>query len=140
MAAINWRERFIAFAIHFAVTSLLACAAGALIFLIWFRHGLADIAGGANLFLLVIGCDVVLGPLVSLVIYNSAKPRRELVFDYAVVALLQIAALVYGVFVVAGSRPAFVLFDVDRIEIVTALELEPAELAKAADPSFSSVP
>jgi hypothetical protein len=140
MPAINWRERFIAVAIHFTVTLCLAGAAAVVIFFVWFPHGLADIVGGENLFLLVVGCDVALGPLVSLVIYNSAKPRKELIFDYVVVGLVQLAALAYGIFVVAGSRPAFIVFDVDRLEIVTALELEPGELAKATDPVFAAVP
>ena len=48
--------------------------------------------GGTELFLLVVGCDLALGPLISLVIYNSRKSRRKLVIDYTIVGVVQLAA------------------------------------------------
>ena len=134
--AINWRERFIAAAIHFVVTLALAAIAAALVFLVWFPGALAEMVGGTKLFTIIVGVDVALGPLISLVIYSSRKPRRELVLDYTVVGLVQIAALVYGVFTLAVSRPVFVTFVVDRLEVVSAIELEEADLAAATHPQF----
>ena len=75
---IVWREKFVATAIHFLVTLLLAACAAALIFLVWFPDPLQTMIGGTELFMLVVGCDLALGPLISLVIYNSRKSRREL--------------------------------------------------------------
>jgi hypothetical protein len=95
--------------------------------------------GGTELFTLIVGCDLVLGPLISLVIYNSRKSRRKLVFDYVVVAILQIGALVYGVHVLADSRPVFVAFSVDRMEIVTAREITDQELAAVTRPEFAKL-
>jgi hypothetical protein len=133
---INWRERFIAAAIHFVVTLALAALAAALVFLVWFPGALAELVGGSKLFTIIVGVDVALGPLISLVIYSSLKSRRELVMDYTIVAIVQIAALVYGVFTLAVSRPVFVTFVVDRLEVVSAIELEEADLAAAAQPEF----
>ena len=73
--------------------------------------------------MLVVGCDLALGPLISLVIYNSRKSRRELLTDYAIVGALQLAALVYGVNIVAGTRPVYVAFSVDRFEVVSARDI-----------------
>ena len=61
-------------------------------------------------------CDLALGPLISLVIYNSRKARRKLIIDYTIVGVVQLAALVYGVYIVAGTRPVYVAFSTDRIE------------------------
>jgi hypothetical protein len=96
--------------------------------------------GGTELFMLVVGCDLVLGPLISLVIYNSRKSRRKLVFDYAIVGTLQIVAMVYGISVVAGTRPAYVSFSVDRLEVATAREFTDAELAAARKPEYATLP
>lgn len=137
---INWREKFIATGIHFAVTMLLAAIAAALIFLVWFPDPFQTIVGGTGLFLLVVGCDLALGPLLSLVIYDSRKSRRELITDYAVVGAVQIAALVYGVVIVAGTRPVYVAFTNDRYEVVTARDIEPEELAAARSPEYASLP
>ena len=75
---IVWREKFLATAIHFLVTLTLAAIAAALIFLVWFPDPFQTMIGGTELFMLVVGCDLALGPLMSLVIYNSRKSRRAL--------------------------------------------------------------
>jgi len=47
-------------------------------------------SGVSDVFLLMLGVDVVLGPLVTLVVFNTRKPRAELVRDLAVVVLVQL--------------------------------------------------
>jgi hypothetical protein len=137
---IVWREKLVAMAVHFVVTAILAGIAAALIFFVWFPAPFHTMIGGTELFMLVVGCDLALGPLLSLVIYDSRKSRRELITDYTVVGLIQIAALVYGVYIVAGTRPVAVAFFKDRIEIVTARDVPPEELAAAKDPEYATLP
>ena len=91
---IVWREKFLATAIHFLVTLALAACAAALIFLVWFPDPMQTMIGGTELFMLVVGCDLALGPLISLVIYNSRKSRRELVIDYTIVGAVQTESFV----------------------------------------------
>lgn len=128
---IVWREKFIAFAIHFAATLAVALVAAALIFFVWFPDPFQEMVGGSRLFMLVVGCDLALGPLISLVIYNSRKPRRELYLDYSIVGLLQLAALVYGMYVSFNARPVYIVFVGDRLEVVTAGEVADEDLADA---------
>lgn len=137
---INWREKFLAFAIHFVVTAALGACAAALIFLVWFPRPFATMIGGTELFLLVVGCDLALGPLLSLVVYNTRKSRGKLVFDYVVIGILQLAAMLYGVYIVAGTRPVYVAFSMDRFEIVTARDIDDKELAAARSPEYRSLP
>ncbi len=121
---IVWREKFIATAIHFLVTLALAACAAALIFLVWFPDPFADhdrrhraVHAGRR------AATSRSARCISLVIYNSRKSRRKLIIDYAIVGTVQIAALVYGVFIVAGTRPAYVAFSADRLEVVTARDI-----------------
>jgi len=137
---IVWREKFIATAIHFLVTLTLAACAAALIFLVWFPRPFATMIGGTELFLLVVGCDLALGPLISLVVYNSRKSRRKLIFDYTIVGIVQISALVYGILVLDSARPVYVAFNTDRLEVVTAVEISDRELAAARAPEYASLP
>ena len=74
--------------------------------------------GGTKLFELVVVCDLVLGPLISLVIYDSTKARGKLIMDYSIIGAIQLAAMIYGVYIVAGTRPVYVAFNKDRIEVV----------------------
>jgi hypothetical protein len=106
---------------------------------VWFPKPFDTMFGGTELFVLVVGCDLVLGPLLSLVIYDSRKSRRALVFDYSVVGTVQLATLVYGVYIVAGTRPVEVAFNKDRIEVVTAREISDQELAAARLPEYRSL-
>ena len=78
---ILWREKFRAFGIHFATTLFVAALAAALIFFVWYPPPYATMVGGLKLFVLVTGIDLALGPLLSLVVYDSRKSRRALVFD-----------------------------------------------------------
>jgi hypothetical protein len=135
-----WQEKFRAFGIHLGVTLLVAAAAAALFFGVWFREPYNEMLGGSKLLMLLIGCDVALGPLISLVIYNSRKPRRELIFDYSLVGLVQLAALVYGLTVSFNSRPVYVVFATDRLEVVTAAEIAPEDLKEARLDQFRTLP
>jgi hypothetical protein len=95
---------------------------------------------GAELFMLVVGCDLALGPLLSFVVFNRSKTRLALVVDYTVIAIVQIAGMVYGVYTVAESRPVYIAFSVDRYEVVAARDIKEAELAAATDPRFGALP
>lgn len=125
---------------HLLATVMVASFAAWLVFQVWFPPPYARMLGGLELFVLVIACDLVLGPLISLVIYNPDKSRRKLVGDYICVGVLQVAALLYGLHVVVGTRPVFVVFAVDRYEVVTASELADEDLAQVTHPGFARLP
>lgn len=137
---IRWREKFVAFGIHFLVTLAVAACAAALIFFVWFPAPFQQMVGGTKLFMLVIGCDLALGPLVSLVIFNSKKSRRELIIDYTLIGAVQLAALIYGISVVSTARPVYIAFVKDRFEVITAMEIEKDDLQQAKLPEFKSLP
>jgi hypothetical protein len=137
---IAWREKFFATGVHFGVTLVLATMAAALIFLVWYPDPFDHMIGGTELFVLIVGSDLVLGPLLSLVLYNSRKTRRALLVDYTLVAILQVGALAYGISIMADARPVYIALSRDRFEIVLAGDLKAKELAAARDPQFAKVP
>lgn len=131
-----WQAKLKVLALHFAATALVAALAAWLVFGLWYPYPYAQMMGGMRLFMLVVGCDLVLGPLISLVIFNPRKRRSELLTDYAVVVAIQLAALGYGLFTVAQARPAFLVFAVDRYVVVSSGELPDSERAKALQPQW----
>jgi hypothetical protein len=130
---IVWREKVAAFGVHFLVTLVLAASAAALVFLIWFPDPFHKMLGGTTLFGILILCDLGLGPLTSFIIYNSRKSRRALVFDYALIGAIQLAAFIYGVYSVANNRPAYIVFVGDRFEVIAAGAIDDADLARGGD-------
>jgi hypothetical protein len=84
-----------------------------------------------KLLVLIGGVDVVLGPLLTLIVYKHGK--KTLKFDLTVIALLQLSALMYGLYAVWQSRPVYLVASEQSIELVFANEVDPATLAKAPE-------
>jgi hypothetical protein len=125
------KERFAASATHLGISLCIAAAAALLVFGLWYPYPYREISGGRDLFLILISVDVVLGPLITLAIFNRRKPVRELVLDLTVVACLQLAALGYGLWTVAAARPVHLVFEFDRLRVVHAIDIPEELLAKA---------
>jgi hypothetical protein len=125
------KSRLIAAALHLGVSLGVAALAALLVFKVWYPYPYNEIAGGRELFLLIVAVDVVLGPLLTLAVFNVAKRRRELVLDVSIIALLQAAALVYGLWTVFIARPVYLVHEVDRFQVVIAADVDPVELQQA---------
>lgn len=127
------RSKLKALAMHVFVSSVLAMLVGYVVFFLWYPNPFGFASGGLQLFLLVTGVDLVLGPALTFVAFDPNKRRLLMVGDFVVIAILQISALVYGVNAVYDSRPVAVVFEVSRFRAVRAGELSSADLAKAPD-------
>jgi len=139
MADLALNRRLRAAGIHLSISALVAAIASWVVFMVWYPSPLATIAGGASLFLILVGVDVVLGPALTAVVASPGKPRGELVRDLAVIVVIQAAAFGYGIYTMSLARPVAIAFEVDRLRVVTAADIEPTLLAEAA-PEFRSLP
>lgn len=98
--------------IHIAISFVVFLVLLYFIFFEWYPQPYFAVDGGWQGIRILFGVDVVLGPALTFVIFNPAKRRREIVTDLSLVVLLQISALVWGVFTVHDQRPvAIVAFD-----------------------------
>ena len=136
---VNVKDKARASIIHLGVSLLLAAAAALLVFGLWFPWPYRELAGGRELFLLVVMVDVAMGPLMTFVVFNRAKPRRELFTDFAVIGLLQCAALGYGLWTAHLARPVHLVFEYHRLVVVRAVDLAPGSLQKAV-PALRTLP
>jgi hypothetical protein len=119
---------------HLALSALIGAAVLAAMILVWYPIPYFEAAGGNDLVLLMLGVDVTLGPLLTLAVFNPAKGLPKLRFDLAVIGACQLAALAYGIHVMFVARPAYLVFAVDRFDLVMANMLVDSELAKAKPP------
>ena len=130
-------SRWKAAAIHLSISAAIGLVVGALLLLVWYPPPYFHAAGADQLVLLLVGVDLVLGPLLTLILFRSGK--KGLKFDLAMIAVLQTTALVYGLSVVLQSRPVFLVSAVDRFVLVSANEIDPEDLAKGSKPEFRSL-
>jgi hypothetical protein len=124
--------------VHLGLSALVGLTTAALVFGLWFPYPYRNLAGGQHLFLLLVSVDIVCGPLLTAVLFNPFKSRRELTLDLSLVAIVQLAALVYGVHVISQARPVVLAFEADRLVAVSAAQIDPADLRKAP-PDFSKL-
>jgi hypothetical protein len=120
--------------LHFSITLTVTAVAAWLVFFLWFPAPYSSMLGGAKLFILVVLCDMVLGPVLTLVAYSPTKRKRALLLDYSIIGGLQIAALLFGLYVTAQTRPVAVSFTADRFDVMTAVEIPKHHLDRAAAP------
>ena len=130
-------NRWKAAAIHLGLSVLIAASVVTVMLLVWYPPPYFDTMGGTGLLKILVGVDVTLGPLLTLIIFNPRK--KSLRFDLSVIAALQLAALVYGVWVMFEARPVYAAFAVDRFDVVSANELEQEDLDAAA-PEYRELP
>jgi len=128
---VRYQAALKAAATHLLVTVTIAALAAILVFHVWYPWPFYEIVSGRELFWLVIGVDVVCGPLLTLVLWDPAKSARELTLDMSLVGLVQVAALTYGMSTVTDTRPVRLVFEVDRIRLVSAAEIDSAQLELA---------
>lgn len=118
---------------HFLGSALVALCVATVVFFVWYPWPFYEIVRGRELFWLIIGVDVVCGPLLTAVLWNPKKPRREMVLDLGLVVLIQLSALGYGLHVIAEARPIRLVYEVDRFRLVSASEINIEELPLAPE-------
>jgi len=124
---------------HVAISAGVLTAVAVLVLSLWFPGAYREMAGGLGLLALIVGVDLVLGPLLTLVVFDRRKPRRELVVDLAIVGLLQLSALAYGVWSTASARPTHLVLEAGVFRVVTAAQVDVDTLSMAA-PELQRMP
>lgn len=130
-------SRWKAFAIHLACSILALGGVLAALVWIWYPPPLFAASGVQEFASIFVAVDMVIGPLLTLVIYRHGK--RGLSFDLACIGLAQFLAFLYGLNVVRETRPVYFVATEDRITMMTANMLDPADRS-SAPPEYRSDP
>ncbi|MDR2689631.1 MAG: hypothetical protein LBB76_07725 [Azoarcus sp.] len=125
--------RLHAFLYHLIGSATLCLAGLWLVFFVWYPSPLHVAAGVTGIFLIVLGVDVSLGPLMTLVLANPRKKRVLFKLDMAVIITVQLAAFIYGIYTVSVGRPVWLVLNVDRFDLVRADEIGNLDIDKALE-------
>ncbi len=121
---------------HLVVTLVLAALSALLIFGVWYPQPYRSAAGAYQLAMLLIGIGLLPGPLLMLIVYRKGK--KGMSFDIGFIAVLQVAALVYGLFVIAQVRPVFIVVSQDMTYMTMASSVTDLDLADGRSARFMS--
>ncbi len=85
----------------------------------WYPEPFFTAQGGWQGIRLMAFVDLVLGPTLTLIVFNHLKERREILLDLGLILAVQLAALVWGGYQVYTQRPLAMVFWVDGFYTVT---------------------
>jgi len=128
-----------AFGFHLLGSSCVLCLMFGGLFLGWYRWPGWYLTGVIKVAGIVGAVDVVLGPLVTLLIANPRKPGRVLARDIAVIVVVQLSALIYGITTLWLGRPLYYVFSGEHLEMVQAQDVSAsdAQLALRKNPQLA---
>lgn len=123
--------RFKAAGIHLGISAVIFAVALYLILVQWYPGFHFGVDGGWRGVQIMAGVDLVLGPMLTLIIFNPFKARRLIAFDLSCIAAAQLAALAWGFYAVHSQRPVAVSFYEGAFLSLTAeplkVEKQPAD-------------
>ena len=107
---------------HLSLSLIVFAILGYLVYFCWYPQPLFAIDAGWQGLRILAFVDFVLGPFITLFIFNPKK--KELFKDLAIIALIQVSALSYGTYHVYQSRPAVVVYADQTYYTMAYSELE----------------
>lgn len=120
-----------AFLLHFLFGVFIALFVAIFLIPHWYPYPFDKISGIWSLFLIIFSVDVVCGPLLTAIVFNPLKTRRELVFDISIIISLRSLIFFCGIYALIQARPVVIAFEVDRFVVVSASEVRTKELKNA---------
>ncbi|MGB0848138.1 MAG: hypothetical protein ACPGSM_15535, partial [Thiolinea sp.] len=119
------KQKLKASSLHLLVSALVVGCFVAFILTVWYPNPFFSISGLSSILLMMLAIDLILGPLLTFIIYRPKKNTLKL--DLTVIATIQVAALFYGAFTVYEAHPLYVAFAGDRFTPINANEVNPSK-------------
>ena len=107
-----------AFLIHFGISFAIFLALAYVLLFIWFPDFFYASDGGWEGMRIVIGVDLVMGPLLTFTVYKPGKPGLK--FDLTLIGLAQAACLAVGMYIIFVERPLALVYAEGRFYSMSA--------------------
>ncbi len=128
-------NRIKAATIHFAISVTIITGFLAFVYFIWYDQIYAALLGLIKPLSLLVSIDVLLGPLLTLLVYK--KDKKLLKLDLSLIVLLQVAAFSYGAYTCYMGKPTLLVMKKDAFEVVIENEINRDELSSVVADQLS---
>ncbi len=115
-------SRWKAVAIHFSISLVAFALVLAVILVAWYPGILFSVDGGWTGLRIVAGVDLVLGPLLTLVVFKTGKPGLK--FDLSCIAIAQSVCMAIGIWIVYNERPVALVLAYDTFYSLATQEFD----------------
>lgn len=118
-----FRHKLKASGVHLLLSFLVLSLFFSLLLYIWFPEPYFTATGGWQGLQIVAYIDLVLGPLLTFIVFNPQKNSLELKRDLGFIILLQLSVLFGGMHTVYTQRPLAIVFWNNSFKTVSAAEI-----------------
>lgn len=115
---------------------LLAVCAG-LVLVFWYPPPVRQFGPGSEFRALLIIVGGMMGPALTWLVYSSTKSRLAMTIDLTVISVVQLVAMSWGMYTLYIHRPYYMVFTVDRFEVLSNWDVRHARLE---NPAFRDKP
>ena len=119
------KQKLKASGIHFIISLSFISISLLLALKFWYPAPFFEISGLDHIILILITVDVILGPLLTLVVFKPKKPSLKI--DLTIIGLVQIVAFCYGFYTIYSAHPLYIAFAGDRFTPINTNEVDPAK-------------
>jgi len=105
--------------VHFCLSLLIFSVILYFVLFEWYPEPFFTAQGGWQGIRLMILVQLVLGPLLTFIVYDHLKQRKAILLDLSVIAVVQVIALILGGYQVYTQRPIALVFWHDAFYTVT---------------------
>ncbi|MEB8434186.1 hypothetical protein OO007_18255 [Cocleimonas sp. KMM 6892] len=109
--------------IHLVISLIIITTLVTGIIYFWYPLELIEITSFKEMAILIVTIDLIIGPILTFVVFNTNK--KNLRFDLAVIAMLQISALSYGIYYLYQGHPVYITYAKGSFSLVNAQLAKP---------------
>ncbi len=109
------KTRILASATHLLASFVVISAFLLVVYVVWYPGPLSDLHVVMDAIKVVIGVDLILGPLMTLIVFDVRKSRKVLARDLSFIVFIQLSALAWGGYMTHKARSVFLVFHFDTI-------------------------
>ena len=109
-------------AIHFSLSIVVFVVLAYLILFHWYPQPYFTIDGGWQGMRIIAAVDLVLGPLITFLVFDLRKSRRAILFDLVFILVIQLGSLTYGIHTTYTQRPVAIVMLQNFVMPVTTVE------------------
>ena len=106
---------------HFFISVLIGVITALLIYYVWYPYPLNIAVGVDQIFLMFIGIDIIVGPILGFLVYKELK--KSLKVDLFIIVLLQFSAFIFGLISLEKARPTWIVFNSNQFELILKNEI-----------------
>lgn len=116
--------RITAFLIHLGISAVIFFILLYFIIFHWYPFPLFSSDGGWQGIQIIAGIDLVLGPLLTLIVFKPGKPSLKM--DLSIIACIQLTALIWGSWITYKESPVAIVYSANYFKPVTNYQVAEA--------------